>query len=198
MAHAYTPGLRVTGYTGITKDRRLPLKGEVLVEKGSDFPLRFGVLVDAFGLSTLLDDALHDPLPHGHGHVIDRRILVERKDIDRFNLVLEGIVKLLGHGHAGDGSADLRIDLGVFQRTRTESLSIRANRIEAPFGEFPGVLRDDRCGDKEREHSNKAGISIFHDLDGDKMVWQSKGHRPRCQNSEPAPPSEQTLDRGIP
>ena len=34
MAHAYTPGLKVSRYTIIRKDRRLPLKGEVLVEEG--------------------------------------------------------------------------------------------------------------------------------------------------------------------
>lgn len=34
MAHAYTPGLKVTAKTKITKERRLPLKGEVVVSKG--------------------------------------------------------------------------------------------------------------------------------------------------------------------
>jgi hypothetical protein len=34
VAHAYTPGLRVTGWTPIVKERRLPLTGEVLVKKG--------------------------------------------------------------------------------------------------------------------------------------------------------------------
>jgi len=34
LAHAYTPGLRVTRRTTITVDRILPLKGDVLVEKG--------------------------------------------------------------------------------------------------------------------------------------------------------------------
>ncbi len=34
MAHAYTPGLRVSGWTTIRKERRLPLSGEVLVGKG--------------------------------------------------------------------------------------------------------------------------------------------------------------------
>ncbi len=34
MAHAYTPGLKVTEKTVIVKERRLPLKGEVLVQKG--------------------------------------------------------------------------------------------------------------------------------------------------------------------
>jgi len=34
MAHAYTPGLRVTERTTIRRERRLPLKGEVLVQKG--------------------------------------------------------------------------------------------------------------------------------------------------------------------
>ncbi len=36
MAHAYTPGLRVTGHTVIRKIRRLPLKGEVTVAKGDE------------------------------------------------------------------------------------------------------------------------------------------------------------------
>jgi len=35
VAHAYTPGLRVAEHTVIRRDRRLPLKGEVLVEKGA-------------------------------------------------------------------------------------------------------------------------------------------------------------------
>jgi hypothetical protein len=34
VAHAYTPGLRVTGWTKIQKERRLPLSGEVMVKKG--------------------------------------------------------------------------------------------------------------------------------------------------------------------
>ncbi|MCY4570088.1 MAG: hypothetical protein OXD49_17520 [Candidatus Poribacteria bacterium] len=35
MAHAYTPGLKVTGGTTIQKERRLPLEGDVLVEAGA-------------------------------------------------------------------------------------------------------------------------------------------------------------------
>ncbi len=34
MAHAYTPGLRVAELTVLRKERRLPIKGEVLVQKG--------------------------------------------------------------------------------------------------------------------------------------------------------------------
>lgn len=34
MGHAYTPGLTVTEYTGIIKERILPLKGDVLVKVG--------------------------------------------------------------------------------------------------------------------------------------------------------------------
>ncbi len=34
MAHAYTPGLRVTERTRVVKTRRLPLKGDVLAKKG--------------------------------------------------------------------------------------------------------------------------------------------------------------------
>lgn len=34
MGHAYTPGLRVTADTALLRERRLPLKGEVLVKSG--------------------------------------------------------------------------------------------------------------------------------------------------------------------
>lgn len=34
MAHAYTPGLRVTPHTSLRRDRRLPMKGDVLVGVG--------------------------------------------------------------------------------------------------------------------------------------------------------------------
>lgn len=34
MAHAYTPGLKVSSRTIFRKERRLPLKGEVLVKVG--------------------------------------------------------------------------------------------------------------------------------------------------------------------
>jgi len=34
MAHAYTPGLRVTPYAVLRRERRLPLKGRVLVSRG--------------------------------------------------------------------------------------------------------------------------------------------------------------------
>jgi len=36
MAHAYTPGLRVTGHAVIRRERRLPLKGDVLVAVGAE------------------------------------------------------------------------------------------------------------------------------------------------------------------
>jgi hypothetical protein len=38
MAHAYTPGLRVAENTVISKERRLPLRGEVLVKEGDKLP----------------------------------------------------------------------------------------------------------------------------------------------------------------
>jgi hypothetical protein len=35
MAHTYTPGLRVTAYTTVRKERRLPIAGNVVVQKGT-------------------------------------------------------------------------------------------------------------------------------------------------------------------
>ena len=34
MAHAYTPGLKVTRFAHLERDRRLPLKGDVTVSEG--------------------------------------------------------------------------------------------------------------------------------------------------------------------
>lgn len=35
MSHSYTPGLRVTDHARVLRERRLPLRGEVLVERGA-------------------------------------------------------------------------------------------------------------------------------------------------------------------
>jgi hypothetical protein len=35
LAHAYTPGLKVLAHTTLTKERRLPLPGKILVNKGA-------------------------------------------------------------------------------------------------------------------------------------------------------------------
>jgi hypothetical protein len=43
MSHAYTPGLRVTGYTTLRRERRLPLRGQVLVAEGA--PVRAEAVV---------------------------------------------------------------------------------------------------------------------------------------------------------
>ena len=40
MAHAYTPGLRVTERAVVRKERRLPLKGDVLVARGDTVSAR--------------------------------------------------------------------------------------------------------------------------------------------------------------
>lgn len=40
MAHSYTPGLRVSKFTRIRKERRLPLRGTVLVKKGDKINAR--------------------------------------------------------------------------------------------------------------------------------------------------------------
>jgi len=40
MAHSYTPGLRVSKFTRIVKERRLPLRGKVLVKSGDQVSAR--------------------------------------------------------------------------------------------------------------------------------------------------------------
>ena len=56
MAHAYTPGLRVTERTQILKERRLPLKGKVVVAKGTE------VAAEDVVASTELPDEIRNDL----------------------------------------------------------------------------------------------------------------------------------------
>ena len=67
---------------------------------------------------------------------------MQREDVDRLDLVLERIVKLLGHGHPGERPADLGLHVGVFQRAGPEGLAVRADRVEAAFGDLSLLLGD--------------------------------------------------------
>ncbi len=77
MAHAYTPGLKVSQRTKIEKERILPLKGDVLVEKG--------VLVQAEDVvaRTLLPGNIK---PLNVAHLLG----VEAAEVPRYMLVQEG------------------------------------------------------------------------------------------------------------
>lgn len=97
MAHAYTPGLKVSPRTIIEKERILPLKGKVLVEKGA--------LVQAEDVvaRTLLPGSIK---PINIAHLLG----VEPQEISEYFLVKEG-----AEVKAGDLIARSKGFLGLFK-----------------------------------------------------------------------------------
>ena len=105
MAHAYTPGLRVAEFTLLTKERRLPLLGEVLVKEG--------------------DRVTHDQviartnLPGDVQSVnVAHRLSVEPADLPLYMLMKEGDAIA-----AGEPIAESKSFFGIF-----------TNRCESPIG----------------------------------------------------------------
>jgi len=77
MAHAYTPGLRVTPHTTVRKRRRLPIPGQVLVKPGDRVRAE--------------DVVAHAELPGDVATVnIVNRLAVSPEDIGRYMLKAEG------------------------------------------------------------------------------------------------------------
>ena len=107
-----------------------------LVEQRSHFALGLGIVVDALGLAALLDDAFDDPLAHGHGHVIDRRILMQRKHIDRLDFFPERILELLGDAHPCHRAAELCFHRRMLERAPAEGLALGADGIQAASRDF--------------------------------------------------------------
>ncbi len=77
MAHAYTPGLRISERTTVRKERHLPIAGEVLVEKGAR------VRAD--------DVVAKAELPGGVSTVnVVNQLAITPEDLDRYMLKEEG------------------------------------------------------------------------------------------------------------
>ena len=77
MAHAYTPGLRVTPHTTVRKRRRLPIPGQVVVKMGDRVRAE--------------DVVAHAELPGDVATVnIVNRLAISPEDIDRYMLKAEG------------------------------------------------------------------------------------------------------------
>ena len=77
MAHAYTPGLRVTEHTVLRKQRRLPIAGEVLVEAGA---------------SVRAEDVVARAELPGDVHTVNvvNRLAILPEDLDRYMLKATG------------------------------------------------------------------------------------------------------------
>ena len=86
-------------------------------ERG-DVALGASVRVDLLGFFAFADDAADRPVADGHEELVDRAVLRQREDVDRFDLGVEGVVEALLHADRADVAADVRADLGVFERDR--------------------------------------------------------------------------------
>ena len=74
----------------------------LLGEQRGDVALAAGLLVDLLGLLALADDAANPPLADGHDELIDRRVLRQREDVHRLDLLAERILELLRDLDRGD------------------------------------------------------------------------------------------------
>jgi hypothetical protein len=79
-------------------------------------------------------DRPHDPpLADHHRHVVHGGGMGKGEDVDGLDRLVVGILERLPHAHAGDEARDLRVDVGVAQRTLDEL---------AAAGGAQGALRD--------------------------------------------------------
>jgi len=88
MAHAYTPGLRVTPLAALRKERILPLKGEVLVNEGDRVTAEQVVArtelpgnvhsVNVANLLSVLPDEVPSKMEKKEGEAIDRDEVIAR------------------------------------------------------------------------------------------------------------------------
>lgn len=92
MAHAYTPGLKVLAHTVLTKERRLPLPGEILVSKndkvaGEQVVARTNLpgnvqTLNVAGLLGILPDEIEDAMLKTAGDTIEKdEVLAQSKGI---------------------------------------------------------------------------------------------------------------------
>lgn len=110
MAHAYAPGLKVAEDTPLRKERKLPLKGEVMVKAGDR--------VDA-------DTVVARTFLPGHVEPVNvaNRLGIEPKDVPRAMLVKEGDAIEVG--------AEMAISQGFLGFFKSKVLAPKAGRVES-------------------------------------------------------------------
>src|SRR5262249_54315916 len=92
--------------------------GPLLRKQRGDVPLLFRLGVGALGFGALADDAADAPFAEGHDELIHRRVLRQREDVDRFDLLVVWVLVLLHDPHAGDVAGDARLHVGMRERQR--------------------------------------------------------------------------------
>src|SRR5262245_23923125 len=71
-----------------------------LVEQTCNLATRLSGIVNSLGFFARKNLAAHCPVADDHGHIVDGCILRQRKGVDRLDLFLEGILKLLSYDDA--------------------------------------------------------------------------------------------------
>ena len=87
--------------------------GRSCVSSDATYPWPLGLLVNALGLLPLADDAANLPLADGHDEFVDRRVVRQREDVDRLDLLVVRVVILLRDVDGGDVAGDGGLHVGV-------------------------------------------------------------------------------------
>ncbi len=90
--------------------------GPLLGEERSDVALLARLDVELLGLLALADDAANVAVADRHDELAHRRVLRQREDIERLDLLAVRILVPLLHLHAGDVASDAGAHVGVLER----------------------------------------------------------------------------------
>src|SRR5262249_6765784 len=88
-----------------------------------------GGFVNGPRLFAAFDFAFDRAVADDHGHIVNRRRLRRREDVNGLDLFLKRIVKFLGDGDAGERAAHFGSDVGVFERAFGARLAVTTDRL---------------------------------------------------------------------
>ena len=86
--------------------------------------------IDCARLFAALDPASNRAVAYGHGHVVDGRVLRQREDVDRFNLIFEWVLEFLRHDYSRQKAAYLSFNVRVLERAEDCRLPFGAEDLE--------------------------------------------------------------------
>src|SRR5687768_14479721 len=85
-----------------------------LVQQAGHLSTCFRSFINSLCLLAWQDFSTHNAITNQHGHVVNRGVVWQRKDVDSFNLFLERIFKVLCDDYARQKAADFDLHIGVF------------------------------------------------------------------------------------
>ncbi len=135
----------------------------LLFEQARDLARRSRRLVGGSRLLALLDLGANDAVADAHRHAVDRRAVREREEVDGLDRSVEGVLELLGDGHARDEAAHVGLHVGMFERARAARRAFTIDGFEPALCDLRSLralTRRDRIdeavrGEKEAHESYK-------------------------------------------